>query len=78
MAPTLHQRGQFEHKFKKMVRCYNFFQKWTILTQNSNLTNKSIDLESNTHYKYVIYILLKLKIFIKKINYVKKLKINNI
>ena len=61
-----------------MVRCYNFFQKWVILTQNSNLTNKSIDLESNTHYKYVIYILLKLKIFIKKIKYVKKLKINNI
>ena len=35
VAPTWHQRGQFEHKFKKMVRCYNFFQKWDILTQNS-------------------------------------------
>ena len=35
MAPTWHQRGQFEQKFKKVVRCCNFFQKWVILTQNS-------------------------------------------
>ena len=35
MAPTCHQKGQFEHKFQKMVRCYNFFKKWAILTQNS-------------------------------------------
>ena len=27
VAPMWHQRGQFEHKFKKGVRCYNFFSK---------------------------------------------------
>ena len=34
MAPTWHQRGQFEHKFERVVRCYNFFFKRAILTQN--------------------------------------------
>ena len=27
MTPTWHQRGQFEHKFQKVVRCYDFFSK---------------------------------------------------
>ena len=35
MAPTWHQRSQFEHKFQKVVRCYIFFFNWAILTQNS-------------------------------------------
>ena len=35
MAPTWYQRGQFEHKFQKMIRYYKFFFKWAILTQNS-------------------------------------------
>ena len=35
MTPTWHQIGQFKPKFQKVVRCYNFFFKWIILTQNS-------------------------------------------
>ena len=34
IAPTWHQRGQFEHKFQKVVISYIFFNKWNILTQN--------------------------------------------
>ena len=34
MAFTWHQRDQFKHKFQKMVRYYNLFNKWVILTQN--------------------------------------------
>ena len=37
IAPTWHQRGQFEHKFQKVTRSYFlFFNKWVILTQNSS------------------------------------------
>ena len=32
---TWHQRNQFKHKFQRVVRCYNFFFKRVILTQNS-------------------------------------------
>ena len=41
---TWHQKGQFEYKFKKVVRCYNFFQKWTILTQNSHFRGVTSEL----------------------------------
>ena len=38
IAPTWHQRGQFEHKFQKVTRSYFlFFNKWVILTQNSSI-----------------------------------------